>query len=359
VYIGAVIFQRCRAANLLVLVGGVLLPLASGCPQWEPGPPEPAPDGVIDIPAPNVTFDQTGGSVDFRGRVTCPPEMAPCTYRWDFGDGRISTVKDPGPTVFSKLGYYRVTFTVTSTEGRADPTPGEAHVAVWNGEFQDSFERPSLDFDRHGWRHPIHQDAAPYHDIENGWLRIRGDYHLPGSTALVAYPLVGDCHIEVTKRRHPNPAETHFTDVIVRMHPSLNNGSFIRVRIQEERASVGNFVEVGVFKIMEATDEHGWLINDEILHHELHHIDCIPAPQYGMCPSIDQFPRTEDIRITIDVAGNRITTRLAAASNPGTVLLTAAATDDIGTPYLYPGAVGVAQYEGVTHLDNFVMRRTH
>jgi hypothetical protein len=358
---------------VLLLVLALVLGL-SGCPQWEPPPPKPAPDGVIDIPALNVTFPPAGGSVDFKGKVTCPADLSPCTTAWDFGDGQTSTVESPGSHSYDKLGWYRVLFTASSADRVPDPSPGEAHVAVWNGTFKDDFNRATLGFDASGWRHPILQDIAPYHDLQEGFLRIRGDYHMPGSAALMAYPLVGDCHVEVTKKRHSDPNTDHFTDIVVRMHPNYpaKGTGFIRVRFHEERASVGSYVEIGVFKIFDVSDEHGWLISDTIKQHQSHQIDCLPTPRetYGACDSYDNWPRNQDLIFTVDVKGNRIFARIDPASKPwdGTtecipsdtpgvpMCLQSSATDDVNTPYLDPGAVGVAQFEGISLLDNFLLK---
>jgi len=345
-----------------LLVGASLLALgllATGCPDWEPkadAGPTPAPQGEIETSSP-LSFLPPGGTVDFKGKVTCPPEFAPCTYAWDFGDGRTSTQKDPGPTLYDKLGYYPVKFTVTSAAGVSDPTPALAHVSVWSGEFKDDFNRASLGFETYGWRQPIIREKFDYHTIENNMLKITGAYHAPGSAAAMAFPNVGDFHLEVTKKRDPDDKTIHFSDIILRMHPLKQQGSFIRIRINEERAIYENFVEVGVFKIITAEDEHGWLINDDILQHQLHHIDCTPAPQYGMCPYTRDIPRTEDFKIIVDVVGNRITTRLATVKKPDEILLTAGATDDLNPPFLYEGGVGITQFEGTTLVDDFVFRR--
>jgi peptidoglycan/xylan/chitin deacetylase (PgdA/CDA1 family)/lysophospholipase L1-like esterase len=91
-----------------------------------------APDGVINSPATNVSIT-VGQSVSFAGTGTDPDNNLPLTYRWGFGTGSgipDSTAKDPGPVQFNAAGTYAVTFTVTDSQGLADPTPAMRTVVV-------------------------------------------------------------------------------------------------------------------------------------------------------------------------------------------------------------------------------------
>jgi hypothetical protein len=323
------------------------------------------PDGVIEAPYAFLTL-APGEPFNFKGRVVCPAALAPCSTRWSFGDGRTSDLEDPGPISFPVVGFYPVTFTVTGAKGRADPTPSTVNVAVWNGEIKDDFNRPTLGWAKDGWRTPlieVTQDPQPQplYSIDNGWLKVVGDYNRPGSTAILAWPLVSDSHVEVTKRRQADATVEHYCDVMLRVHPSGNIVSFIRVRIWEEAASanpsLGNGIEIAVFKITRPEDEHGVLINDEIKSHEVGHTVCNPGAAYGACPYRQGVPRTENLRIVVDVTGTKITARVYALSDLTTPLLSSTATDDYGTPHLYAGAVGLTHFEGLSHFDDFLLRR--
>ena len=90
-----------------------------------------APNGVIDIPAGDVTIT-VGQSIDFSGTGS-DPDGDPLSFLWEFGAGSgisDSTQEDPGLKQFDNVGTFAVTFTVTDDKGLADPTPATRTVTV-------------------------------------------------------------------------------------------------------------------------------------------------------------------------------------------------------------------------------------
>lgn len=91
------------------------------------------PESTIDTPVADTTI-MTGDSVDFAGTVF-DPESTPMAILWDFGDGRTSTLEDPGMIAFMTPGVYEVMLHVTdqSGTGRSDATPGTRIIRVLSG----------------------------------------------------------------------------------------------------------------------------------------------------------------------------------------------------------------------------------
>ncbi|MCE5242567.1 MAG: discoidin domain-containing protein [Syntrophobacteraceae bacterium] len=94
------------------------------------------PDGTITSPASNATI-AAGQSVTFAGTATDPNGDTSFTCNWHFGDPAIadSSSLSPGPVQFNNPGTYTVTFTVTDSEGLADPTPASRTITVVNGPY--------------------------------------------------------------------------------------------------------------------------------------------------------------------------------------------------------------------------------
>lgn len=89
-----------------------------------------APESTIDAPVGEQTI-LVGESVTFNGTGTDNDNNTPFTYQWDFdGGATASTVEDPGDITFSTAGVYDVTFTVTDSNGIADPTPATVRINV-------------------------------------------------------------------------------------------------------------------------------------------------------------------------------------------------------------------------------------
>jgi glucose/arabinose dehydrogenase len=89
------------------------------------------PESRIDSPTGPLTITE-GDSVVFTGSGTDPDGDLPLTYSWDFGDPTLapSSAKDPGSVVFSQVGTFGVSFTVTDSKGLADPTPATVTIVV-------------------------------------------------------------------------------------------------------------------------------------------------------------------------------------------------------------------------------------
>lgn len=319
------------------------------CAGTDFGPPPLLPNGVIDLRYDSITIGP-GEAVDFKGKVYCPPKAQPCRYAWSFGNGQTSTAQNPGKIVYDKLGFYVVTFAVTDAAGLVDPLPSKAYVAVWNGEFKDSFERAEVEYDKYGWRRPLLYDEVPLFSIESGWLKERGDWTTPGSTALMAWPLVKDFRAEVLQRRVPQTQGDHFSDVIVRMHPSGGVSQFYRVRIWQEGTSA-NGLEIAIFKISDGNDQHGILISDPSQPASTRPTQC------KNCPYLPAYPRNKDFRIVVEVIGKKFHAQLEDPAKPGVPILVSDAEDTLDPPYLDAGLVGLTHFQGISHFKDFVLRR--
>lgn len=74
-------------------------------------------------PTANITVDNTvaveGQLLSFEGSDSSDPDGDTLTYRWDFGDGSISTEANPQYT-YNKKGQFTVTLTVSDDEGQTD-----------------------------------------------------------------------------------------------------------------------------------------------------------------------------------------------------------------------------------------------
>ena len=337
----------------LRVVLALLSMLAMGCNglgDFVDSVPTPEyPSGVIDSAGDYLTIT-TGESVYFTSKVYCPKDAIPCSFLWDFGDGQTSTVQDPGKHTYAKAGFYTAKFTVTDAKGKKDPTPSVAYVTAWSGQFSDDFKRTNVDWDKHGWRRPLLRPVDPMYTIKSGWLHITGDWGLPGSTAILAWPQVKDFHLEVTKRRHAKSSEEHYSDIILRMHPSSGIGQFYRVRIWEEGLPDSG-LEIAIFKIVSPTDEHGYLLNDAAQPQSAKAINC------KQCPYFENYPRTKDLRIIVEAQGATIKARIEDPKDPGTAVLTTSTTDTLGKPYLYEGMVGLTHFEGISDFDDITFKK--
>ncbi len=113
------------------------------------------PEGKITSPArPMVIY--TGDQIEFQGDASDPNGKSPFKYSWNFGGASGiagSTDKNPGFRQFDRAGNHLVTFTVTNSQGKADPTPSARLVIVkerpnfvlpssnWKLKFVDSEEK--------------------------------------------------------------------------------------------------------------------------------------------------------------------------------------------------------------------------
>ncbi len=95
------------------------------------------PNGTIILPTGNVTI-QEGGPVNFEGSAE-DPDGDDMTYLWNFGDGITTTALVPGNHTYTDSGTYTVTFTVTDSNGAADPTPDTRIITVEGGGSSATF----------------------------------------------------------------------------------------------------------------------------------------------------------------------------------------------------------------------------
>jgi len=106
-------------------------------PVNEPSAGNSPPNGTIVSPSGNVTI-QEGGTVNFEGSAEDPDGDA-MTYLWNFGDGITTTALVPGNHTYTDSGTYTATFTVTDSNGAADPTPDTRIITVESGSAQATF----------------------------------------------------------------------------------------------------------------------------------------------------------------------------------------------------------------------------
>ncbi len=102
---------------------------------WNGTPGTQAPDGIIDAPIQNMTIN-LGQSIAFSGTGRDPDGNLPLNFRWNFGAGSgipDAMVEDPGLIRFNNPGIFTVTFTVTDSQGLADPTPATRVITVPGG----------------------------------------------------------------------------------------------------------------------------------------------------------------------------------------------------------------------------------
>lgn len=321
-----------------------------------------------------------GEGLSFKAEVSCPAG-AECKYRWDFGGGKTAEGLDGGTQTFAK-GYHHVRFTVSNVN---DYVLGQAHVyvAAWDGEFSDDFNRASMEWDEHGWVKPVQQDFE--YVIKDDWLYLEHDHRAPGSTGLVAMPLMLDSRAEVTVRRYPHGTEIHYMDVLFRVHPEKRETSFYRVRVDQSSAASGDHLRIAVFKIFNE-DQHGMLLSDTT-----QKIDpwasltdckvrddcdpnaytvncllgkCVPTGCLG-CTKVAPFDsaRKQDFRIIIDFRDvNGIPTwdvKVVDPADTTKVFVEQKNIQDVSPdPHLYAGMVGLAHFDLETYFDDFYVKRT-
>ena len=322
-------------------------------PDTQPAPDLPQPDlGTLPTVVPTITINGTnigfatitpGTALSFAAVVNCPAPHT-CLYKWVFGNGATGTGVQPAAVTYAQPGMLHVKLTVTDSGGQTMGT-ATALVTVWSGTMSDTFNRAKLDWTKDLWIKPL--DANAVFSIKSNWLHVTHNLQAPGSSAILAGPLVKDVHVEVTVKRSPLTSVVHYSDVILRMHPSKLAGSFYRVRIKEGVAQYNNEIDLEIFKIISAADEHG--------------ISLVAAP-----PTLGGFDptRTTDIRVIIDLQDDAsgiptFDVVFADASNTSKILLQLKGlkdTDTTAPAHAYPGFVGLTQYDGETSFDNFTMK---
>lgn len=260
-------------------------------------------------------------------------------------------------------GASDVAFADSAVADSAPPdAPSEPDSSiVWSGRFEDQFNRPALDAERFGWRLPLSTDPSLSWTIAAGVLRVAGDVGLPGSTALTVPHLVSDQHVEVTIHRS-DLERAHFTDIILRMDPTLLNESFYRVRIYQEHEGVSDDpedpnlgfagIQIAIFKISaDGSGENGIVINDAAQ-------PATEGPTFCTdCPSVLGVAANIHLRVVIDLVGDAFDVKVLNAADRSQVILEAPARDTTAAPLTGPGYTGLAHYLGVAQFDDFLLER--
>jgi hypothetical protein len=98
--------------------------------QLTPTPADQPPTGTITSPATDVTIT-AGQSVFFSGSGT-DPDGTVTAYSWSFPGGNpgTSSLATPGNVIYSTLGTFAATLTVTDNAGLTDPHPPTRNVTI-------------------------------------------------------------------------------------------------------------------------------------------------------------------------------------------------------------------------------------
>ena len=92
-----------------------------------------APESTITFPTTSQTVT-VGQSINFMGSGFDPDGNGQLSYRWNFmGASLNSTMQNPGPVIFSQVGVYNVTLTVTDSAGLSDFSPAMITINVVSG----------------------------------------------------------------------------------------------------------------------------------------------------------------------------------------------------------------------------------
>ncbi len=152
-----------------------------------------APNAVIDSPLSDANI-LVGDSVNFQGHGD-DVDGTINVYEWNFGDGRISNLQNPGNIQFNTAGTYTVTFNVQDNDNAWDPTPATVGITVntlpianddyvdveWNSE-DNQIDVLANDNDPDGDGLSITSVSEPSHgivSINNGYV-----YYTPDSAYL-------------------------------------------------------------------------------------------------------------------------------------------------------------------------------
>ncbi|WP_295119159.1 PKD domain-containing protein [uncultured Chitinophaga sp.] len=96
--------------------------------------------GQVVIKGPNADFTAPvivgpGMKANIGNTTDVSLSTAPVTYKWDFGDGSTSIVKDPAPHTYTVKGIYNVTLTVKDGNGCTDTLQKQIKVSDVSADF--------------------------------------------------------------------------------------------------------------------------------------------------------------------------------------------------------------------------------
>ncbi len=280
----------------------------------------------------------------------------PCTYRWEFGDGRTAEGETSGAISYSGTGFYVVSLIAINAYGIEDSTPTTLHIAVWDGEFSDDFNRGSLDHNSHGWGFSFSEilelGADVGWDIEGNRLHAHMNDCLPAATGLIAWPETQDIHVEFFQER--NPSEEHWTDVIVRLQyhgegETAPITSFYRIRIWEDgpdgagyHGDGRNCVQIDIFRSTTEDGEFGVNIRGGD-----------GLTNFTDQPFVCDWPRDANFRVEVDVVGDHFDVVVTSPDNPS--LRLEEHVDD-PTPIIQSGRFGLGHCVGISYFDDYAVR---
>ena len=116
-------------------------------------------------PSANFTANTTNGHSPLNVHFTDKSTGNPTSWNWDFGDGSISTDKNPNHT-FSTVGAYTIKLTATNEDGSSSLTRTN-YITAWN--------TTSVMSSNNGIAFYVANDAGVKYDIANG-VNQQGDY---------------------------------------------------------------------------------------------------------------------------------------------------------------------------------------
>lgn len=289
--------------------------------------------------------------------ATC---LDPVSYAWDYGNGDTGNGEAVGPITYPANGYYTISMTGSTAAGHRDLTPALTYVTVWDGLFEDDFDRSSIDHDTAGWSYRVadilNLDPSPQWDIQGDQLHANWGpegfdaYCTPGRQAMLARPEALNATVNVRQSRaNPlaEPPTPHYSDIILRYQfrgetPMGPDSPFYRMRVHEAAAVMqGNdCIFIDVFRIDVAGQEFGTAIETE--------------DSYYLCDWPLGGEEALDIEVTIQgTSPVQITATISSTVNPGTYTLTHTFEDSSDTRIVDPGRFGVSQCWGETFFDDF------
>jgi hypothetical protein len=117
---------------MLFLLNSAGVPSVASFVQLSLAPTDQPPKGTITSPASNISVE-VGQPVNFSGSGTASSGTI-ASYSWAFpgGSPSSSTLANPGNVVYSTVGQYTASLTVTDSAGVTDPSPPVVNISVFS-----------------------------------------------------------------------------------------------------------------------------------------------------------------------------------------------------------------------------------